>query len=1051
MIELEVFRIWLYRAGHEIAGWWLLSTLAGLAAWPLAFRLLPRLPDRGYNLSRVVGLLSAGYALWMLGSLGLLRNTTGNAVFAWVIVLVAGAALYVARRGRDTANMGAWLREHWRVIVAGELVFAVLFFGWAVVRAYDPHIAGTEKPMEMAFINALRLGDTFPPHDPWMSGYAISYYYFGYVMIAALANLSGVASGTAFNLSIALFFALAGTAAYSVVFNLVHSRRRIRVGFDRRVLRTSLLIALLGPLFIVLLGNLGGLVQLAWSQQVLPEPFFNWLDIKGYNAGVPDAPVPVDQWNARAGGWWWWYASRVVHDRDLSGESIGLQPIDEFPNFSFLLGDLHPHVLALPFSLLAIALAFNLVRSPTGLDREQIAFYALCLGGLIFLNLLDGPLYMVLIVGAEVLRRLIQAGGRLTWRDWAETALFGAAVGALALLLYLPFFVGFRSQAGGLLPNPIFPTRFRQFFVMFGPFLVIIAGFLAVEWWRGRGLLNWRLALALGVGVLAGLVTAVALLGLVAAIDPAIRTTVNVFIAESGGGFEALRDVLGRRLGADYGVTSVALMAMIVFVIARLFGRPLRAAAWQPLGSPPAGGTGPQPGPPGWTATLRVVPPLLLVGVVAALLLTILLAAQGVSVLALALALMTSLLAGALAYVAVQAVAGALPSRAADTASGEAPSQVARLPNVYTPEAGFVLLLIAAGAVLTLLPEYLYVADNFRARMNTVFKFYYQAWAMWGVACAYAVYSVLGEWAAEARTAPLRFPPGVQLLRWGGRAVTVVVAIFILLAVELAQAMLAVLAVVAAWALLELIAGLVLASSGGAAGPPGEEARPPWRPLAARLALGGVFAFFVAAGLIYPLAGVMSETGRFRPSYNIVGTEAGDAYLISRPDLDGERTMFNLPDDEAAIHCLRERVANDLQSRQAALPVVAEAVGPQYSQYARVATLSGIPTVLGWPGHQGQWRGATYGEIAGSRESDIRTLYDEPFLGSVMPIIERYGIDYIFVGALERRDFNAAGLAKFAGLEVVCENAGAVVYATSRGAATGHGAATYLGSQERLP
>jgi uncharacterized membrane protein len=78
---------------------------------------------------------------------------------------------------------------------------------------------------------------------------------------------------------------------------------------------------------------------------------------------------------------------------------------------------------------------------------------------------------------------------------------------------------------------------------------------------------------------------------------------------------------------------------------------------------------------------------------------------------------------------------------------------------------------------------------------------------------------------------------------------------------------------------------------------------------------------------------------------------------------------------------------------------VAEAVGGQYSGYARVSTLSGQSTVLGWPGHEGQWRGG-YEEV-GSRESDIRTLYETPDWGTALEIIQRYDIRYIYVGGLE--------------------------------------------------
>ncbi|GAB4440767.1 MAG: hypothetical protein Kow00120_09030 [Anaerolineae bacterium] len=989
MTDLEVFRIWLYRSGHEILAWWLLTTLAGLAAWPLAFRLLRRLPDRGYNVARLIGMLGVGYVLWMLGSLGFLRNTRGDAIFAWVIVLAIGVAVYFNRRHRDTADMGAWVRQHWRVILAGELLFFVLFFGWAVVRAYDPNLAGTEKPMEMAFINAIRRSEAFPPPDPWMSGYAISYYYFGYVMVAVLADLSGVVSGTAFNLSVALFFALAGVAAYSVAFNLIHSRRRVRVGFDQRTLTLSLVIALLGPLFVVIIGNLGGLVQVVWSQHALPEDFFRWLDIRGYQT-LPAEPVPHAQWNAQAGWMWVWRSSRVVHDLDFAGQTFG-EVIDEFPNFSFLLGDLHPHVMSLAFSLLAIGLAFNLVRSPGGLDRYQVVGYALCLGGLIFLNLLDGPLYIALMLGAEALRRLIRAQGRLTWRDWAETAGFGAALGLLGLLLYLPFFIGFRSQAGGLLPNPLFPTRFRQFFVMFGPFLIIIACFLLVEWWRGRGHMNWSLALSFGVGVLVGLVAAVAMLGLVAALDPVVQGYINVAIADLGGPSEAFLAVLGRRLSPTYLLTSVALAAVIVFVVARLFGRtrvPAEGAANLP------------PQPAGWAQAV------LLVGAVLAAIGTFLFARLGVSVLGLAFALMTSVLLGGLVYTGVR-WALALRERAEDARTQTAPS------ITYTAEAGFALLLIGAGAVLTLLPDYMYVADNFRTRMNTVFKFYYQGWAMWGVACAYAVYSVLGEWAAESRA---QFAPPVQRLRWAVRIAIGASLLILLATVELARAFLLGLVLFAVYAVLEAAVAFALAAFGAG------ERHPPLRLLAARLAFGVVIAVFVVAASIFPIGGVLAETGYFSGDYTV--TPAGEV-VISRPDLDGAPTMFALPDDEAAIACLSAHVQGDGA-------VVAEAIGGSYNQRGRVAALSGIPNVLNWPGHESQWRGATYGEVAGSRESDIATLYNEPFLDGVRHIIDRYGIDYIFVGTLERRDFDPAGLAKFASLRVVCQNDAAVVYATDR-------------------
>ena len=83
--------------------------------------------------------------------------------------------------------------------------------------------------------------------------------------------------------------------------------------------------------------------------------------------------------------------------------------------------------------------------------------------------------------------------------------------------------------------------------------------------------------------------------------------------------------------------------------------------------------------------------------------------------------------------------------------------------------------------------------------------------------------------------------------------------------------------------------------------------------------------------------------------------------------------------------------------------VIAEAVGGQYSEYARVATYTGMPTVLGWPGHEGQWRD---GALQGSRQDDIATLYSTDSWDVARTIIDRYDIRYVYVGNLERNTYH---------------------------------------------
>ena len=80
--------------------------------------------------------------------------------------------------------------------------------------------------MELAFINAILHSDTLPPNDPWLSGYAISYYYFGFVLVAMLAKFAGTLGSVAFNLGVSLTFALAAVGSFGVLYNLLALRTK---------------------------------------------------------------------------------------------------------------------------------------------------------------------------------------------------------------------------------------------------------------------------------------------------------------------------------------------------------------------------------------------------------------------------------------------------------------------------------------------------------------------------------------------------------------------------------------------------------------------------------------------------------------------------------------------------------------------------------------------------------------------------------------------------------------------------------------------------------
>jgi len=341
---------------------YLVVQVFGLAALPLTLRLFRHFPDRGYAFSKSLGLLLTGYVFWLLTTLGWLHNTAGGILVALALLTVAGILLW--RRARPQFPNSPIPQS---TVIVTELVFALTFIACCLVRAHMPRIetAGGEKWMEIAFLRAILRSGTFPPHDPWLSGFAISYYYFGYIIIVMLIRLAAVPPSIAFNLGIATLFALVCTGAYGLVYNLVAAgeTKRQRDKETRGQGGAGGSLAVLGGLLAVLLlavmGNLGGLLEMSHARGLGPAGFWAWLDIRGIDG--PPPPLAEGSWTPTR-FFWWWQSSRVIQDYTPWGAEQ--EVIDEFPAFSFILGDMHPHVLALPFVLLALALA------AFGLDRQ---------------------------------------------------------------------------------------------------------------------------------------------------------------------------------------------------------------------------------------------------------------------------------------------------------------------------------------------------------------------------------------------------------------------------------------------------------------------------------------------------------------------------------------------------------------------------------------------------------------------------------------------------------------------------------------------------------
>jgi len=136
-----------------------LIEVLGLAATPLVAVALARLPARGVAFAKPLGLLLVTWVVWVLGSVGVAQSTV-----MWIVVmaLLAGAGALVLWRLQPAIPRGAFLWSEGLALGA----FALM----ALLVAYSPDVWQTEKPMDMAFLNAANRADTFPPEDPWLAG-----------------------------------------------------------------------------------------------------------------------------------------------------------------------------------------------------------------------------------------------------------------------------------------------------------------------------------------------------------------------------------------------------------------------------------------------------------------------------------------------------------------------------------------------------------------------------------------------------------------------------------------------------------------------------------------------------------------------------------------------------------------------------------------------------------------------------------------------------------------------------------------------------------------
>ena len=409
--------------------WYLLALVLGAAAMPLTGRLFRRFQDRGWMFSKVTAIAVSGFLTWFLVAVKIIKFTTMTCI---VVTLVCAAASLILYCREQKAGFECIPFAHLDLVYAEELLFFAAFLLWTYFAGFHPAAYGTEKFMDYGFMEAMMRSKTLPATDLWYSQGKINYYYGGQYFAVFLTKLSGAKVELTYNLMRTFVAGL----AFAMPFSLVHQMVTDRLGKTGSRWKKALpsVTGILAGISVSIAGNMHYVVY----GQIIP--FIQKL--KGEEVS----------------SYWFPDATRYIgFNPDVEDKTI-----HEFPCYSFVLGDLHAHVVDIMFVLLLLGLLYAWMKKvrTTELSGEsmsrrefwkkqllmpQLLATGALLGMFHWTNYWDFVIYFVVTCGAALFMNIIGQKGKIRWA-LGVTAAQAAEILILATVIILPFTLQFDTS-----------------------------------------------------------------------------------------------------------------------------------------------------------------------------------------------------------------------------------------------------------------------------------------------------------------------------------------------------------------------------------------------------------------------------------------------------------------------------------------------------------------------------------------------------------------------------------------------------------------------------
>ena len=417
--------------------WWEMLFLLGLVFMPVTSRMFRGFDDNGWMFSKVLAVAVCGYVQWLLACLKI-SPFTGITCVILTVICCLGSLLYGIKCKNRFPDSLPW--EQAALVHQEEILFFLVFLFWTYLAGFHPAAHGTEKYMDFGFMQAMMRSTTLPAQDMWYAGKPFNYYYGGQYLAVFLTKLTGTNVEVTYNLMRTMVAAF----AFLLPFSLVRQMLKDKLKTGRKW--SFCLGGILAGMAVSMSGNLHYII---------------------YGIILRLLKIKTDYWFPSS-------TRYIGFDPAVTGD----ETIHELPSYSFVLGDLHAHVINVFLVLTVLGILYSWIKTNSGKSwrQREIGLLGLLLGMFLFSNTWDFMIYYVVICGTLLFGNLKRYSSgscisqALKWSviQWVELL-------AAAFLASLPFHLTFENvmvQGIGIVK---IHTAFYQFCVLWAfPLLVCV-------------------------------------------------------------------------------------------------------------------------------------------------------------------------------------------------------------------------------------------------------------------------------------------------------------------------------------------------------------------------------------------------------------------------------------------------------------------------------------------------------------------------------------------------------------------------------------------------